>query len=81
MLTVVWIMTISARRKFNSNCCTSCSSTITQGVTGQRQRMHEIVATISWVVSNDAVQANVAATSDNDNHMLKGVVRPGIHCA
>ena len=39
--------------------------------TGYRQGMHEIVALILWVVSNDAVKSNVAETSDDDKLMLE----------
>lgn len=38
---------------------------------GYRQGMHEIVAPILWVVSRDAVKANVAETSEDDKHMLE----------
>lgn len=41
--------------------------------TGYRQGMHEIVALILWVVSNDAVNANVAEISDDDKLMLEAL--------
>ena len=39
--------------------------------TSYRQGMHEIVAPLLWVVSNDAVKANIAETLEDDKHMLQ----------